>query len=540
TYNSGGYGADSVAVADVNGDGNLDVVVSNTSQAWSENSPVGSMGILLGNGDGTFQPPINYGIYDTEQIYQGGSCSVALADLNGDGKPDIVVESSQNTTNATFFFAYVGVLLNNYGAPSTTTSLASNVNPVGLTQSVTYTATVNQSGQSVAGSVVFSDAGVPIGQATLANNQAAFTTRYSSSKLVGPHAITATYSGALQSAESSQSAALTQYVGNTATKTTVATSGSPSVVGQSVTFTATTTAAKYGPVLDGETVSFYSGTTLLGTATTTSGVATFTTSFPAAKTYSIKATFQGNGFFKASSGTVKQVVSKTAPAAPGPPADESAKSSPDPLDANAPCGTSIALITSGSPSLFSNDVTFTAQVNENQYCRNSHILSCQGIVDFYDGKTLIGSPVVTGSCIVEADTQNLTVKSHYIKAIYEPGDGWHSNSAHLTQVVQKWPTSTALTSSANPSTYRQDVTFTAIVTSTQQGPTTPSGQVRFLNGTKALGAATLDENGMATFTTKILPVGTNSITAIYRGDSINASDTSAPLSQTVNQAPAKQ
>jgi hypothetical protein len=63
-----------LAVGDVNEDGKLDLVISN--------SLGNGLYVLLGNGDGTFQPPINAGTLDTP--------SLALADLNGDGKLDIV------------------------------------------------------------------------------------------------------------------------------------------------------------------------------------------------------------------------------------------------------------------------------------------------------------------------------------------------------------------------------------------------------------------------------------------------------------------
>ena len=83
TYGSGGYGALSVAVADVNGDGKPDVVVANVcSNAYCETN--GTVGVLLGNGDGTFQTAVTYG--------SGGYAhSVAVADVNGDGKPDLLV-----------------------------------------------------------------------------------------------------------------------------------------------------------------------------------------------------------------------------------------------------------------------------------------------------------------------------------------------------------------------------------------------------------------------------------------------------------------
>jgi len=68
-----------VAVGDVNGDGKLDLIVG-----VSNNGNNGFFSVLLGNGDGTFQPAATYGT--------GGfpANSIALADFNQDGKLDIV------------------------------------------------------------------------------------------------------------------------------------------------------------------------------------------------------------------------------------------------------------------------------------------------------------------------------------------------------------------------------------------------------------------------------------------------------------------
>ena len=70
------FGVSSMVTADVNGDGIPDLIIANFNDA--------TVSVLLGNGDGTFQP---------EQTYAVGErpASVAVADLNGDGKPDIVV-----------------------------------------------------------------------------------------------------------------------------------------------------------------------------------------------------------------------------------------------------------------------------------------------------------------------------------------------------------------------------------------------------------------------------------------------------------------
>jgi hypothetical protein len=64
----------SVAIDDLDGDGNPDLAVANY---FSHN-----VSVLLGNGDGTFQPRENYGVGD-------GPSSVAMGDLNGDSALDL-------------------------------------------------------------------------------------------------------------------------------------------------------------------------------------------------------------------------------------------------------------------------------------------------------------------------------------------------------------------------------------------------------------------------------------------------------------------
>ena len=84
TYRSGGDDALGVVVADVNGDGKPDIVTANFV-SWGAKSKHASVGVLLNNGDGTFQPAVSY---DSGGAF---SLSVAVADFNGDGVPDIVV-----------------------------------------------------------------------------------------------------------------------------------------------------------------------------------------------------------------------------------------------------------------------------------------------------------------------------------------------------------------------------------------------------------------------------------------------------------------
>jgi hypothetical protein len=70
-----GLGSNSVALADVNGDGKIDIVTANRS--------ANTFSVLLGNGTGNFQP---------QQRFVAGNQPSALTvvDLNGDGKPDVV------------------------------------------------------------------------------------------------------------------------------------------------------------------------------------------------------------------------------------------------------------------------------------------------------------------------------------------------------------------------------------------------------------------------------------------------------------------
>jgi hypothetical protein len=87
TYSSGNELADGVVVADLNGDGKPDIVLANFCAGILNNGcPTdGSVAVLLGNGDGTFQQAVEY---DSGGL---GAQSVTVADMNGDGKPDIIV-----------------------------------------------------------------------------------------------------------------------------------------------------------------------------------------------------------------------------------------------------------------------------------------------------------------------------------------------------------------------------------------------------------------------------------------------------------------
>jgi endonuclease/exonuclease/phosphatase family metal-dependent hydrolase len=91
-------------------------------------------------------------------------------------------------------------------------------------------------------------------------------------------------------------------------------------------------------------------------------------------------------------------------------------------------------------------------------------------------------------------------------------------------------TATALGSAPSPSVAGQTVTFTATVSSAAG---TPTGTVIFMDGTTTLGTTTLDNSGVAAFTTAGLAVGTHTITAVYSGDTSFSGSTSSQLNQAV-------
>ena len=80
-----------VAVGDFNKDGKVDLAVVNVGDPSVNDK--GSVSILLGNGDGTFQPANNL-------VAGKNPSSIAVGDFNGDGRVDIVTVNSDNTVSA--------------------------------------------------------------------------------------------------------------------------------------------------------------------------------------------------------------------------------------------------------------------------------------------------------------------------------------------------------------------------------------------------------------------------------------------------------
>jgi FtsP/CotA-like multicopper oxidase with cupredoxin domain len=104
-------------------------------------------------------------------------------------------------------------------------------------------------------------------------------------------------------------------------------------------------------------------------------------------------------------------------------------------------------------------------------------------------------------------------------------------------MIQVLPGATTTTLTASPSTTSAgtSVALTATV-APAAGSGTPTGTVTFLNGSTILGTGTLNSSGVATLNLATLPLGANSITANYSGDTSFASSTATALTVTVTAA----
>ena len=348
--------------------------------------------------------------------------------------------------------------------------LSSSLNPSTYLQSVTFTATL---GNGKSGTVNFMDGSTVMGSAPITGSSVTFTT---SSLSVGSHDITAVYN-------SSTSPVLTQVVNKATPAVTVTTSG-PSVYGSPVTITATVPSGPTG------TITFTSGTTTIGTGTISGGVVTVTTSTLPVGSDPITATYNGDGNYTTATGTTTQTVSKVTP--------------------------TVTVTTSG-PSTYGSQVTITATVSS----------GATGTVTFTSGGQTLGSGTISGGTVA-ITTSTLPAGTDTITATYGGDSTNNTATGTTTQTVSKASTTVTLTSSVNPSTANQPVTFTATV------PTGVTGTVTFTNGSTTIGTSTIS-NKVATVTTSTLPAGSDVITATYNGDT-NYGTATASLTQTVNKA----
>jgi hypothetical protein len=422
----------------------------------------------------------------------GNSAQLSIASL-GTGTHSVTAVYSGDTNMAGSTSAAVAQQVNQ---ASTATTLSSGVNPSVFGQTITFTATVQPpAGTTATGTVTFLDGSTSLGSATLAGNSAQVAV---SSLTVGTHSITAMYAGNANLLPST-SVALSQTVNGEATTTVATSSTNPSSFGQSITLSATIQPALGGNATG--TVTFLDGTSTLGTSSVLSNTAQLSVSSLAVGAHSITAKYSGDAnYLSSTSSAFTQTVNQ---------------------------GAATTSVSSNlNPAVFGQSVTFRVSVQATSGTPT-------GTVTLMDGSTSLGTTSLGGGT-AQFTIGGLSLGSHSITATYG-GDVNFAGSASsvLSEVVSQAVTTTSLSSSVNPSTYGQAVTFAASVLPSSGG--SPSGSVRFLDGTVQIGSVALS-GGIASFTTSAtaLNAGSHSITASYSGDTNFTGSNSSPLSQTVN------
>jgi len=316
TFGPGQYfapagGARLIALGDVNRDGLSDLV---------EIDSAGDAGVLLGNGDGTFQPAQTYGTGGTQPI------SIAAVDLNGDGDVDLIV---LNQCGANCHIGVVGVLMGNgdgtfqpavgysTGAFNPLAMVVRNIfggtsGPDVLVAECTvqFIRCMSRFGDNGAGRV-----GVllSIGDGTFQPAQiygsdgidADLITVGNIDGFGGLDLVVGNACGRGSGCNQRSNVAIKLAPGRSPTTMSVSSSLSPSVLGQPVTFTATVTGLLTTPQ---GFVRFLSGKHCLGDATLSGGVATLTTSKLPVGTLSISALYVPQPTWQRTASQTTQVV----------------------------------------------------------------------------------------------------------------------------------------------------------------------------------------------------------------------------------------
>jgi hypothetical protein len=387
---------------------------------------------------------------------------------------------------------------------ATTTELTSDVpDPSVVGQAVTVSVAVTPAspGAGTPGGSVAVSGGTGIDcVATLASGSGSCALVFPTS---GAKSITATYAGDANYLGSASGAAAHQ-VNLAPTVTTIAADvPDPSSVGQAYTVSFTVTST--GGIPTGNvTVSDGTGVSCVGALAAGGGSCDLTSVTAGSKT--LTASYAGDLNFASSPslGVLHEVT---------------------------PASTSTAVGSSVTPSVFGQEVTFTATVT-------SGVGTPAGSVQFVVDGTNYGAPVALSGGTASTSTTALAVATHLVVANYLPANGnFAASSGSLVggQVVNQAATTTTITADTpDPSTVGQAVTVAYSVAVTAPGAGTPSGNVLVSDGagTSCIGTAVAGSCAL-TFAT----AGAKTLTATYQGDpSFLASPASAPVDHQVDPA----
>jgi len=392
----------------------------------------------------------------------------------------------------------------------TTTTSSATPSAAHYGQQITLGATVSSTAGGVpTGQITFTSGGTVLGTAGLDGSGAASLVL--DDLAAGVHNVVATYSGDdVYRASSANPRAVT--VSKAATTVALTSSNSATVSGEAVTYTADVAVVAPGAGSPSGTVQLrIDGADVGSPVTLTGGTAVF----PAVGslitgTHTVTAVYSGSGNHEGSQKTLEQQVAQAE--------------------------TTTTVLVSPSPSAEGQNVTIAAAVTPVAPGSGTPT----GLVSFTANGDLIGATALeptSGGAQATMVLADLEAGDHQIVATYVGDTGYATSVSPQVQhtviagaaIV---PTTTEVTSSSNPSTFGELISFTAQVTA--EDGSVPAGMVRFtVDGAPLGGLVVVDSDGVAHSTTVASPdPGDHTVIAAFVPDA-GYGGSGAFLAQTV-------
>lgn len=514
-----------LAVADVNADGAPDLIVAN--ECAEEACDTSSVMVLLGNGDGTFRTPISFGV----GCY---AAFVTVGDFNRDGWPDLAVSEQQE--------GKVSILL---GTGDATLFGPPSFYPVGSLPEGIAIGDFDQDGRL---DLAVSNSGDGTLSILFGNGDGTFQ----SQQIVSLPGSVSPYWLASADLRNSGTVDLVVPDVGSSNKVYVLLGNGDGSFAPAVGYTV-------DAAPDGVSVGDINGDGIVDLVVPNTGgeqvsvlLGDGTGSFAPKTDYAVGhnptfvalADFNGDGLLDiatsnggSSSATVLlQALTETATATavdvctagthnvlasyPGDANHEASRSNTVALMGSPSASTSTALTAGPNPAAFGQSVTLGATVTP------VPTGSTLGTVSFYNGATLIGTSDLNSSGVATFFTTSLPVGVDSLTAVYSGDCAFATSKSNvvLETITSLTNTATTLTASPNPATVLQTVSLKAIVAPVPTG--SALGTVSFYDGATLIGTSNLNSSGVATFSTTSLPVGVDYLTAVYSGNVAFATSTS--------------
>ncbi|MGW7690109.1 Ig-like domain repeat protein [Streptomyces asiaticus] len=462
-------------------------------------SPTGTVTFDFGDATPTVTAPVTGGVASATHAYATsvGSPFTVTASYGGDA--DFAPSTATGTHT---------VLVS---AATTSTTVTSSPDPSVTGRAVTFTATVAPTppGAGVPTGTVTFDFGDGTATATASLSAGVATVVHAYTTAVGsPYTVTAAYRGDVNF--SSSAGTDTHTVTPASTTTTVASSPDPSVAGQPVALTATVAPVAPGAGVPTGTVTFDFGDgSPVASAPLAGGAANINHTYTSADGFTVTATYDGAPSFLPSSGTDALTVNKAA--------------------------TTTAVVSSPDPTVSGQPVTLTATVVP--IAPGAGVPTGTVTFDFGDGTPTVTAPLADGLTSVTHSYAGTSGSPYPVTATYNGDTNYTASTGTDIQTVNRAATTTAVSSSPDPSVTGQTVTLTATVSALAPGSGTPTGTVTFDpgDGTPAIIATLSGGTATATHAYTSATGSPFAVSATYNGDTDYTASTGTDT-QTVGRA----